>query len=176
MLSATVPPAQALGYWILVELGHVRRALPPDLLNAVVTAGSLPVTGCVLVLSAVIHLLRRGWKRSVVVVAPLCLVLAFTTALPHLGLHVDHGWFPHYATFPSGHMSGFLASCIALGSLMESPRWRTAKTVLGAVGGGVIALAILSVTAHTFWDVLGSFCLCQIVLVVLRAASASGKL
>ena len=166
--SATIGPAQALGYQALVDLGAVRQVCPSWLLAFAVSLGSLPVTVSVFAACALSSLVRLRSRKTLrpLVVSALTLLLAAT--LPLLGLHIYHGWFPHYATFPSGHMAGFLLSSLSLRLLSDATPWRRAIWGLTVLGGSLVGVAILSTTAHTFWDVLGSACLALVVLPLLE--------
>lgn len=173
LLSATVEPVQALGYWLLVELGGVRRACPTWLLSFIMTLGSLPTTAFVTFTCTVIRLIRQSWKPAVVTLSLVCGILVLVSTLPRLDLYIDYGYFPHESTFPSGHMAGYLVSLLMLGTVASGRAGRLTMTVSATLIGCVLGVVILSATAHVLWDVLGSVFLFLAVRPLITTRSTS---
>lgn len=108
----------------------------------------------------------RGREGGILLVG--CLALLGTAlVLPKLGWHVDHGYFPHEATFPSGHMSGFLCIYLALWSL-GGRRWKRMFSTAGVLTAPLIGASIMANSAHTIWDVLGPIELTTMTMLILE--------
>ncbi|MDU0347533.1 hypothetical protein [Actinomyces sp. MRS3W] len=155
LVSATAAPAQELGYRVLVEFGALREAVGANILSAAIALGSLPVC-CLAALVALGIGLSAGRRRELAWAGAGAGLLLFTVlVLQQLGLHIEHGWFPHEGTFPSGHLAAFLAAWM-LWRAAVGAGYRRAVDVGAGVLGSCLAVALLAGTAHTLWDVVGS--------------------
>lgn len=162
MAASFIPWGQLLGYRSLVFFTRIGWLSSPPLKAFVDWCGE--PRHAVIAMAAGTTLLTvqfwpsqiprwRGREAAMLLIG--CLILLGTALiLPELGWHIDHGYFPHEATFPSGHMSGFLCTYLAIWAIGSRP-WRRRVDFLLLPATLVIGGAIVAQSAHTPWDVLG---------------------
>lgn len=160
--ASVIPWTQLIGYRLLVVLTDIRWLSSPSL-QAVVSWLGEPRHAVASVAAGTVLLAIQFWPRrtlrwrgrEAVILLLGCLALLGTAlVLPKLGWHVDHGYFPHEATFPSGHMSSLM--CFYLTTWGIGWRhWRLLVDILATPILLLLGAAIIAQSAHTLWDVLG---------------------
>lgn len=174
--ASVIPWTQLIGYRSLVFLTGISW-LSSEPLKAVVAWLGEPrhaiagMTAGPLLLILQFSPLRtprwRGREAGILLVG--CLALLGTAlVLPKLGWHVDHGYFPHEATFPSGHMSALMCLYLAIWGIGWG-RWRRFVDMMVAPILIVVGAAIIAQSAHTIWDILAPLFLAAATRQLFRA-------
>lgn len=162
--ASAIPWTQLLGYRSLVFFAGLPWLSSPPL-EAIVDWLGQPRHAIAAMLAGALLLAVQFWpsrvprwrgrEAGILLLGSLAL-LGTALILPELGWHVDHGYFPHEATFPSGHMSALLCFYLAVWGIGWG-RWRRIVEVLAAPILVIVGSAIIAQSAHTIWDTLGPF-------------------
>lgn len=160
--ASVIPWAQLLGYRSLVFFTEISWLSSKPFKIIVTWLGEPPHAIATMAGGTLVLLLRfsprrtprwRGLEAGILLLG--CLALLGTAlVLPKLGWHVDHDYFPHEATFPSGHMSTLMCLYLTVWGIGWG-WWRRFVDILAAPILLVIGAAIIAQSAHTVWDILG---------------------